>query len=589
MKQTKLIRMLAFILVIVMMLEMGPMQVFATGSGANTEYADTIASEETAPAEDAKIPEVYIEGEVTGLRSEYEKHYRLTDGSFMAVQYQVPVHYEDEGQWVDIDNTLEAVTMFSGDTVYQAVNGENVQAFASDLSDGTIMTMATDDHMISMSIWTYDSVEEAVGEDKFENSVVVEDDAVATEPAATQESVPEETADSEEATEASNPDNDLAGDVALVEEEWAVMADVSLGAAENIQEDATVEEQQDDTIVAQILTEEVAENHVEDTEEAEPWELDDVMPDALSSSILYEDVFPGVDLRYDTFSYNVKESIILKQPMDLDEYSYSFLLTLDGLEPELQEDGSIILFDDADEVQYTIPAPYMWDAENVYSDAVIYELEETDDGWVLTVYADEDWLEDEERSYPVTIDPSFTRTNNNLDFTTAVEVGTPSTSNAQSRPACVGFASCGYSTEHHLMEGYIRYTSLPRIPKGSIITEAKLNPDSESHWLADDCRMDIYMVTESVPNSQWNNYVPWSQRPDTADTAMDFIFLPAGNKVKMEPEVWDITPAVMHWYADPSSNFGVSIKPVTNASTRNLNSFCRIRNEAGSLTVFYRK
>lgn len=39
MKQTKLIRMLAFILVIVMMLEMGPMQVFATGSGANTEYA----------------------------------------------------------------------------------------------------------------------------------------------------------------------------------------------------------------------------------------------------------------------------------------------------------------------------------------------------------------------------------------------------------------------------------------------------------------------------------------------------------------------------------------------------------------------
>ena len=178
MKQTKLIRMLAFILVIVMMLEMGPMQVFATGSGATTEYADTIASEETAPAADAKIPEVYIEGEVTELRSEYEKHYRLTDGSFMAVQYQVPVHYEDEGQWVDIDNTLEAVTMFSGDTVYQAVNGENVQAFASDLSDGSIMTMATDDHMISMSIWTYDYVEEAAIEDMYENSVAAEDDTV---------------------------------------------------------------------------------------------------------------------------------------------------------------------------------------------------------------------------------------------------------------------------------------------------------------------------------------------------------------------------------------------------------------------------
>lgn len=289
--------MLAFILVIVMMLEMGPMQVFATGSETTPETAGTTISEETASAEATEVPEVYIEGEVTELRSEYEKHYRLTDGSFMAVQYQVPVHYEDDGQWVDIDNTLEAVTMFSGDTVYQAVNGENVQAFASDLSDGTIMTMATDDHMISMSIWTYDSVEEAVGEDEFENTDVGEDDTVETEPKATQESVPEEPADSAEATEESNPDNDLVGDDAIAEEEWSDMAEVSLDTVENVLEDTTIEDQQDDTIVAQILTEDVSENTVAETDENEPWELDDVMPDALSSSILYEDVFPGVDLR----------------------------------------------------------------------------------------------------------------------------------------------------------------------------------------------------------------------------------------------------------------------------------------------------
>ena len=306
MKQTKLIRMLAFILVIVMMLEMGPMQVFATGSETTPETAGTTMSEETASAETSKIPEVYIEGEVTELRSEYEKHYRLTDGSFMAVQYQVPVHYEDDGQWVDIDNTLEAVTMFSGDSVYQAVNGENVQAFASDLSDGTIMTMANGDHMISMSIWTYDSVEEAVVEEAPDNSVVAEHDAEENEPAATQESVPEEPVDSAEVTEVSNPDNDLISDLALVEEEGSDMSVLSLDEAANVQEDVAVDEQQDDTIVAQILTEEVTDASVADTEETEPWELDDVMPDTLSSSILYEDVFPGVDLRYDTFSYNVK-------------------------------------------------------------------------------------------------------------------------------------------------------------------------------------------------------------------------------------------------------------------------------------------
>ena len=585
MKQTKLIRMLAFILVIVMMLEMGPMQVFATGSGATTEYADTIASEETAPAADAKIPEVYIEGEVTELRSEYEKHYRLTDGSFMAVQYQVPVHYEDEGQWVDIDNTLEAVTMFSGDTVYQAVNGENVQAFASDLSDGSIMTMATDDHMISMSIWTYDSVEEAAIEDVYENSVAAEDDTEETEPVATQESVPEEPADSAEATEASDPDNELVGDDALAEEEWTDMAEVSLDAAENVLEDTTIEDQQDDAIVAQILTEEVAEDSVENTEETELWELDDVMPDALSSSILYEDVFPGVDLRYDTFSYNVKESIILKQPMDLDEYAYSFLLNLDGLEPELQEDGSILLLDDDYEVQYTIPAPYMWDAENVYSDAVFYELEENDNGWVLTVCADENWLENEERSYPVIIDPSYKKTVSALDFSVAAEKKTPTSSSDSAKP---GDLSCGYSPSYGHIEGYVKFVSLPKIPVGSTIIESKLQPISESHWAAAACRMDVYMMTEALSSSEWNNYVAWNARPTVAATAMDFIYMPKNGSPSLKPNAWDITPAVMQWYADPSTNFGVAVKPVTDAATSNLNAYCRFSDDTAYWSVRYR-
>ena len=515
MKQTKLIRMLAFILVIVMMLEMGPMQVFATGSGTTPETAGTTVSEETASAETSEIPEVYIEGEVTELRSEYEKHYRLTDGSFMAVQYQVPVHYEDDGQWVDIDNRLEAVTMFSGDSVYQAINGENVQAFASDLSDGTIMTMANGNHMISMSIWTYDPIE---------------------------------------AAEESIPANEQVNDLAIVE---GLSTDVSQIDTENAREEFSDEDQEDGSITAQILTEDTTEGAVIVDEETEHWELDDVMPDALSSSILYEDVFPGVDLRYDTFSYNVKESIILKQPMDLDEYSYSFLLTLDGLEPELQEDGSILLLDEAYEVQYTIPAPYMWDAENVYADAVFYELEETGDGWVLTVCADEDWLEDEDRVYPVTIDPSYTRGSGSMDFAVSAEKKTPSDSSDSSVP---GYFSCGYSKTYGHIEGYIRFNSLKNIPVGSTIIEAKFDPDSLCQTTHADCRLDVYMMTEGLDSSEWDNYVAWNARPATEDDAMDFIFMPENGSPGLDPEAWDITPAVMQWYKDPNTNYGINIK-----------------------------
>ena len=584
MKQTKLIRMLAFILVIVMMLEMGPMQVFATGIETTPEIAGTTISEETASAEVTEVSEVYIEGEVTELRSEYEKHYRLTDGSFMAVQYQVPVHYEDDGQWVDIDNTLEPVTMFSGDTVYQAVNGENVQAFATDLSDGTIMTMATDDHMISMSIWTYDSVEEAVIEDEPENSDVGDDDTVETEPEATQESVPEELADSAEATEASDPDNELVGDDALAEEEWSDMAEVSLDTVENVLEDTTIEDQQDDTIVAQILTEDVSENTVAETDENEPWELDDVMPDALSSSILYEDVFPGVDLRYDTFSYNVKESIILKQPMDLDEYAYSFLLTLDGLDPELQEDGSILLLDDDYEVQYTIPAPYMWDAENVYSDAVFYELEETDEGWVLTVCADEDWLEEEERVYPVIIDPSVEIENDKMLFTTAVETGTPTSTSGFGRP---GYTTIGLHERYGQFEGYIKITELPYLPIGCFITEAKLSPGIFGNTkIAVDFRVDINKLTEEVSTAEWRGHVPWSDRPDKEPLPMDFTIVSYNAENYMSPGSWDITPAVMSWYNGSSPNYGLSL---TSTLMANSDYSCvRLKAENVNLVITYR-
>lgn len=45
--------------------------------------------------------------EVKELRESHVKHFRLEDGSFIAAQYDVPVHYlDDNGEWQDIDNTL---------------------------------------------------------------------------------------------------------------------------------------------------------------------------------------------------------------------------------------------------------------------------------------------------------------------------------------------------------------------------------------------------------------------------------------------------------------------------------------------------
>lgn len=67
--------------------------------------------------------------EENGRREESAKHFRMTDGSYVAVQYPVPVHVPDEnGAWADIDNTL-----IEKDAVYTTANGR-VQ-FAAKASD----------------------------------------------------------------------------------------------------------------------------------------------------------------------------------------------------------------------------------------------------------------------------------------------------------------------------------------------------------------------------------------------------------------------------------------------------------------------
>lgn len=44
--------------------------------------------------------------EVTELREENAKHFLCEDGSYIAVSYFEPVHYEENGVWKEIDNTL---------------------------------------------------------------------------------------------------------------------------------------------------------------------------------------------------------------------------------------------------------------------------------------------------------------------------------------------------------------------------------------------------------------------------------------------------------------------------------------------------
>ncbi|MBP3484357.1 MAG: hypothetical protein J6K00_04590, partial [Oscillospiraceae bacterium] len=139
---------LCIFLVFVFVSQLVPAQVLAEVVNDTQELgisAETvIATEETEPAT--------IVGEVEELREENVKHFRLSDGSFIATQYAEPVHYQaSNGDWKDIDNTLTLRTV-GDDQMYTAQMGKVTKRFAGDLSDGMLFEISYEDYSVGMSI-----------------------------------------------------------------------------------------------------------------------------------------------------------------------------------------------------------------------------------------------------------------------------------------------------------------------------------------------------------------------------------------------------------------------------------------------------
>ena len=87
-----------------------------------------------------------------------------------------------------------------------------------------------------------------------------------------------------------------------------------------------------------------------------------------------------------------------------DESEVEFYIT------KINEEGT-----EEEEILYTMPPAYMVDANKVHSEEVYYELEQMGHGkYILRIQADENWINSEDRAFPVKIDPTIIYKNNNV-------------------------------------------------------------------------------------------------------------------------------------------------------------------------------
>lgn len=121
----------------------------------------------------------------------------------------------------------------------------------------------------------------------------------------------------------------------------------------------------------------------------------------------YNNIIDNTNLQYVVNGNGLKENIIVNGKSD--EYKYTFEIKSNNLILELQEDNNIIAYaKDTEEIIYTIPSMYMYDKSGAYSDAISVSLSQKNNKYVLEITADQEWINSEERNFPVVIDPQIT-------------------------------------------------------------------------------------------------------------------------------------------------------------------------------------
>ena len=217
-----------------------------------------------------------------------------------------------------------------------------------------------------------------------------------------------------------------------------------------------------------------------------------------SGSIVYSDIFsktessPSASLEYMLEPYKVKENIVVGEG-GFEQYSYSFGIVTDAHSVEIKE-GTIQLSDESGNVIFELSALSMSDAKGAYSDTLLLTAESCENGYIVTVTADAEWINAPEREFPVAIDPTITIMYPDDDYAyEAVYVNSNTT---------------GYGIRTgNGMTTYILFDSdlLTGLPQGSTITHADVTFTGSSMLSIFDC--DVAVRTEKISNSWSPSYV----------------------------------------------------------------------------------
>lgn len=272
------------------------------------------------------------------------------------------------------------------------------------------------------------------------------------------------------------------------------------------------------------------------------------------SAARYRDQLPSTDVEYILEGDDIKECIVVNSLSD--RYVYQFDLTLNGLTPRLTDSGEIRLYRaNGRAEEYSISAPYIYDAAGARSDAVHYELTEENGTYRVAVIANADWINAAERALPATV------------YLTITSEGFQDTHIASRTP------NGNYGTQEAL---WISGSEIPfikpyhvSVPYGSTVVDALLNVYYYyvDYVASGGLTAGAYQVMHDWDETG-SNGLTWNiAQPDTSiyisDKCLDTQYFSGANGAyQSSPKLirFDITDAARDWQDDPSLNYGIALR-----------------------------
>ncbi|SHI03413.1 DNRLRE domain-containing protein [Clostridium grantii] len=553
-----------------------PMTVLAENINKNYTEPQFSNYENKINKEESKIVK-----EDTEKRERNVKHFLKEDNTYEAVIYPYSVHYNNNGQWEDIDNTLIDSTDEDNNSILENKNNSYKVKFGKKVDSNKLVSIKKDKYEIYWNLVD----ESEISEDNVNNTnLPIEEQLESTE---------EATPDIEDTIE-SNAEKDIETNTEVIEaeEDVEINEDVepqgeseiedsteiesssnvedSDKSTQDVDETSETDETTETTEVSQTKQKEedsISENKVNlkyynNLNKNSQLEVVDRNLDKLQelsendkkrtltkteSTVIFKDIYNNVDLSYNVEPDKFKETIIINEKTSNPEFRFN--LYAKNLIAEINKDKSISFYDseDKENVIFVIDAPFMYDSNGEESTDIEIKLEETKKGYELIITPSNEWLNSGDRVYPIYVDPTLTTS---LDVNDIMDAHV-SQNYAGTNYQVSSILKTGYGSSSGINRSYMSFELPTTLSSADMIIDAEL-----CLWLNNDASTSRQVDAHKVTGSWSSSTITWNNKPAYSSKIEDYKLVQgvAGNYFS-----WDVTEIVKEWHST-GTNYGFMLK-----------------------------